>query len=507
MVSENKMFKIRLISKAGLFGISVLFLLFVAVSTSPLTEFYGWDSSYFMLVGQGMTKGLLPYRDFFDMKGPYMYLIEYIAQKICWGRTGCFLMEVVHLTASLWIIEETFGIVLQEKSLKKYGKYIYIIPILFVASFAFEQGNLTEEYSLPWLLGGVYCAVRYYKTAIETGEYKHPLWMGVYYGIVFGIMALIRINNAAIIGAVILSISIGLIASREFKNLLLNGASFLLGTAISFLPMYFWYAARGLGGEMLNQVFLFGVQYSGQTGLMPKLYMLYHLRYLLLPALFPVFVCLVYCVRSWRVWLLSVNSMMIGVFAVSMGFGLVHYIALLIPNLVLGLALLLYYSQRQISKKKEYLKMGIVAVFLLGMGAAMLQTDAVKEVYRHKISVFSGKEWDIYAKEQARDIVDQVPEEERSQIYAYGINVSCCRWYVMAGCLPPNRYCDWQQDYISMRPEIGEELKQWLEQKEAWIVTQKGYSFAPQIIADTVRENYSVFYENNDYVLYKANSR
>ena len=77
----------------------------------------------------------------------------------------------------------------------------------------------------------------------------------------------------------------------------------------------------------------------------------------------------------------------------------------------------------------------------------------------------------------------------------------------MAGCLPPNRYCDWQQDYISMRPEIGEELKQWLEQKEAWIVTQKGYSFAPQIIADTVRENYSVFYENNDYVLYKANSR
>ena len=86
--------------------------------------------------------------------------------------------------------------------------------------------------------------------------------------------------------------------------------------------------------------------------------------------------------------------MMIGVFAVSMGFGLVHYIALLIPNLVLGLALLLYYSQRQISKKKEYLKMGIVAVFLLGMGAAMLQTDAVKEVYRHKISVFSGKEWD-----------------------------------------------------------------------------------------------------------------
>lgn len=126
MVSENKMFKIRLISKAVLFGISVLFLLFVAVSTSPLTEFYGWDSSYFMLVGQGMTKGLLPYRDFFDMKGPYMYLIEYIAQKICWGRTGCFLMEVVHLTASLWIIEETFGIVLQEKSLKKYGKYIYI---------------------------------------------------------------------------------------------------------------------------------------------------------------------------------------------------------------------------------------------------------------------------------------------------------------------------------------------------------------------------------------------
>lgn len=506
MIHRTIMDRRWLVSKGILLGISVLFLLIVAVSTSPLTAFYGWDSSYFMLVGQGMTKGLLPYRDFFDMKGPYMYLIEYIAQKLCWGRMGCFLVEVIHLTASLWIIDETFRFLGKEE--KKYSflyRILCMIPVLFVASFSFEHGNLTEEYSLPWLLGGVYCAVQYYQTSYTSGDVRHPLWMGVYYGAVFGIMALIRINNAAIIGAIILSISIGLISRRQFKNLFLNGAAFILGTALSFVPMYLWYESKGLGNEMLNQVFLFGVQYSGQTGMVLKLYMLYNLRYLLLPAVFPVAVALVYGIKSWRVWLLAINAMLIGMFAVSMGFGLVHYIALLIPNLVLGLAMFQYCAHNHKPGKIKYLRAGILALFLVVMCVMMLQTEAVKQVFQHKISVFQGKEWDIYAKEQALDIVQQVPEEEQNQIYAYGIAVSCCRWYAMAECLPPNRYCDWQQSYIAMRPEIGEELSTWLKKKETWIVTQKGYSFAPQMIADVVAENYSVYYENNDYTLYKAN--
>ena len=67
---------------------------FFASNSSPLTpNFVGSDSAFFRLVGQGMTKGMLPYRDFFDMKGPYLFLIEYLAQLVSYGRLGIFIIE------------------------------------------------------------------------------------------------------------------------------------------------------------------------------------------------------------------------------------------------------------------------------------------------------------------------------------------------------------------------------------------------------------------------------
>lgn len=43
----------------------ILFLLFFSYMTSPLFPWaHGWDSAFFQLVGAGMTKGYLPYRDF-----------------------------------------------------------------------------------------------------------------------------------------------------------------------------------------------------------------------------------------------------------------------------------------------------------------------------------------------------------------------------------------------------------------------------------------------------------
>ena len=45
--------------------VSIVFLLFYSQYTTPfLSEKWGHDSAFFILVGQGITKGLLPYRDF-----------------------------------------------------------------------------------------------------------------------------------------------------------------------------------------------------------------------------------------------------------------------------------------------------------------------------------------------------------------------------------------------------------------------------------------------------------
>lgn len=68
---KNRIF--NLLFHFSLLLISVIFLLFFSVNTTPITinkNGSGGDSAFFMLVGQGMLKGKLPYVDFFDMKGP-----------------------------------------------------------------------------------------------------------------------------------------------------------------------------------------------------------------------------------------------------------------------------------------------------------------------------------------------------------------------------------------------------------------------------------------------------
>ena len=130
-------------------AVAAVFLLFFSVSTSPLTNEYGGDSAFFMLVGQGMTKGMLPYRDFFDMKGPYLFLVEYIGQLICYGRTGAFLMQWVHLTACLWIADGIFAMTLGRRRASFLWELALMIPWLAVAAvtFVFLPGSNFDFYS------------------------------------------------------------------------------------------------------------------------------------------------------------------------------------------------------------------------------------------------------------------------------------------------------------------------------------------------------------------------
>ena len=137
--------------KTGLFycllGLAAfLFLSLFSYYTSPFTTCDdGYDSAFFVLVGKGMTKGYLPYRDFFDMKGPVFFWIEYLGQRLCYGRWGIFLLQWMNLLIALVLACRIFALFrLSGKGLQA----LLLLPILSIASFTFQGGNLTEEFSL-----------------------------------------------------------------------------------------------------------------------------------------------------------------------------------------------------------------------------------------------------------------------------------------------------------------------------------------------------------------------
>ena len=70
--------KSKLSLKECLFLIlSAVIIITIASTSSPLFPLNPWDdANCFLTVGRGIIKGLVPYRDLYEQKGPVLYLVD-----------------------------------------------------------------------------------------------------------------------------------------------------------------------------------------------------------------------------------------------------------------------------------------------------------------------------------------------------------------------------------------------------------------------------------------------
>lgn len=59
------------------------------------------DPIIYHLMGRGMMEGLMPYRDLFDQKGPFIFLIYGFSYALCGSYWLVFVLEVFAVTASM----------------------------------------------------------------------------------------------------------------------------------------------------------------------------------------------------------------------------------------------------------------------------------------------------------------------------------------------------------------------------------------------------------------------
>lgn len=126
----------------------------IIVLQSPLRPFgsgiSGVDSSVFRYIGREMARGQLPYRDIFDHKGPLLYLINYIGENTLKGY-GTWLIELLFMfvtIVSLYKVARLFT-----------DRFVALFPVIIALlpmSLYFEQGNLVEEYALPFISISLY---------------------------------------------------------------------------------------------------------------------------------------------------------------------------------------------------------------------------------------------------------------------------------------------------------------------------------------------------------------
>lgn len=171
----------------------ILLLLLASVSTSPLFESYGADSSFFILVGKGMKYGMLPYRDFFDMKGPVLFFYEYLGQLIPGvdSRTGAWIMQCLWMCIDIFLLDRILRV--SNRSLGFFAELILLLPVMIFFAITLDSGNLTEDFSLPFILLTLYFSVKYMVSYPEKPE--HPWIYTLCYGACFAVMVFSRITN------------------------------------------------------------------------------------------------------------------------------------------------------------------------------------------------------------------------------------------------------------------------------------------------------------------------
>lgn len=246
---KNKNIIQNIIVYSTIFFLAVLFLF-----NSPLNIWQngvsGVDSSVFKLIGSLIGKGYIPYRDLFDHKGPLIYIFNYLGTQIAYYR-GTWIIELISLYVTFIFIYKIARLYLSKT--KSIFTLLFTTTILFIF---FDEGNLVEEYALPFLTASLYIFLEYFKTKKISNAKL------VVCGACFSAVCLLRINMISLWVTFCILILVQCIINKQFKELLRFIIFFLIGFLIVFLPITIWLTFNGAFKLFIEDYIIFNLSYT-----------------------------------------------------------------------------------------------------------------------------------------------------------------------------------------------------------------------------------------------------
>ncbi len=231
---------------------AIILIIFPACSTILYPQCVG-DYIIFQTIGSGWINGHLPYADLFDHKGPMVFAIYSLGALICKGKLGVWLLELLSVTVSMWMIYQlgrTIG-----ASIKKSVFAVFMSGILL--ALYIEGGGTVEEFSLPFQILPLLLTTQYLterpKPALTTIAFCS--------GICFALTTMIRVNNNVVICGIIIALSIILIKRKEYHVLLSSIGFFLIGLIIGLLPFVIYFLSTGTLEDCIYGTFIYNFKY------------------------------------------------------------------------------------------------------------------------------------------------------------------------------------------------------------------------------------------------------
>ncbi len=471
-----------------------LSMMFCAAFTSPLYPHYvGLDSSMFLITAKGMLQGKICYLDLFDHKGPVLFWIEEAGYAIG-GRTGVWILQCLFAFADLWLIGKICRLFRANAIMPS----LSFFALLF---YLFSHGDLTEEFCMPMILLGFYLELRF----LRSQEKTHPVGWAFVYGLLFGLMAFIRVNNAVILCSLLLCIAICLIIDRHWGNLLLNLCAGVTGLAIVAIPICLYYHEKGALEDMLYATFLHNFMYAKNNThrlIFSGHFLFYAALYL--PGFFAFFLFLIRSLhveeRRLYVSLCVATTITYGMLLYTNAYE--HYFVLGIPLFLAAVAVLLEGTEwmHPLEALKQLLQMGsgkrraagaiccgIVCLYFL-----LSAYSACAPIYKCWLTDITENQY-----RQIHESVQSIPEEERDSVIGYEVLAD---FYFFADIVPCYRYYTLQHWMTSDVRDVEGDFCRFVEdEKPLWVVTNK-HSTLPLVLPMFIEE-YSLVM-SDDFVDY-----
>ena len=230
-----------------------IFILVSASWTSPLfPEMYGYDSAWYSLMGRAITAGYVPYRDYFDLKGPALFFYEAFGQLFIKNRGGIFLIQCISISLTVILIWITSRLFLNR---------LLSVPVLllfyYVSYALIWGGNTVEELFMPFSMAAVYLTLDHIKNK-ENALFK-PDKAALIMGIGFGVYLYSKVTVAAVICASVLTVLIMLIKEKKYAVLRVCALYFALGVILVTVPLFIYFIVNGALKDFIYCSFLYSV--------------------------------------------------------------------------------------------------------------------------------------------------------------------------------------------------------------------------------------------------------
>lgn len=439
----------KVAEKQKISGMDLVFFLLLSLCIGMLfalnpwsNDYPGVDSSVFLYIGSQMRNGAVPYSELFDHKGLLLYFIEYLG--LCIGNgsfVGVWLLEIVNLFVTalfLFKITQLFS----RKKIVCYGA-VSIVLCTLNCYMAYEGGNLTEEYALPWIALALYIFVKYFM----EGSYR--FYEIVLLGISFVAVLMLRVNMVAVWAAFLPVVLIEMLLGKKWKDIGKCIAGFVLGIAAGVLPFVLYGMITGCMEDMLRYYIGFNFGYSDSESsalrLLTTAWFLFRQTAVWMGALLASF----WISRKNRIWKLNLWYLVVTLVLASMsGRIYYHYGVILLPAMLVPVILVLEKAAKNIDNGAERYLFGIVLGFL-----------AIQAVV--SIASYTGRE----KSEIAAYIEENTADTD--EILVLG---NSCRYYLESGRKASDRFF-YQTPPINVSEELFDEFMEgFREERPALII-------------------------------------